>query len=148
MTPPPPPHPGWDRSALLPAAQLAGGQRPLLDIYELALQNDAQLRAQEAQYLANLENENVALSALLPQINAGYGISGRDTESVSPQIVGFDPTGQPIIAQGTLTGTPRPKAGTSPWPSPCLISQPGTTCNRVRNSASRPKPSLRQRPRI
>ena len=74
----------------------------LLDIYELALQNDAQLRAQEAQYLANLENENVALSALLPQINAGYGISGRDTESVSPQIVGFDPTGQPIIAQGTL----------------------------------------------
>ena len=77
----------------------------LLDIYELALQNDAQLRAQEAQYLANLETENLALSALLPQVNAGYSISGNVNETVSPQIVGFegDPnTGAtiPIIADG------------------------------------------------
>ena len=36
----------------------------LLDIYELALENDAQLKAQEALYLANIENKNVALSAL------------------------------------------------------------------------------------
>ncbi|MCH1492752.1 MAG: TolC family outer membrane protein [Luminiphilus sp.] len=77
----------------------------LLDIYELALQNDAQLRAQEAQYLANLENENIALSALLPQVNAGYGISGNVNETVSPQIVGFDVdpgSGQsvPVVADG------------------------------------------------
>ena len=77
----------------------------LLDIYELALQNDAQLRAQEAQYLANLETENLALSALLPQVSAGYSISGNVNETVSPQIVGFDgdpSTGQtvPIIADG------------------------------------------------
>ena len=77
----------------------------LLDIYELALQNDAQLRAQEATYLANLENEKVALSALLPQVNAGYGITGNINETVSPQIVGFegDPSGGqavPIVADG------------------------------------------------
>ena len=77
----------------------------LLDIYELALQNDAQLRSQEATYLANLETEKVALSALLPQVNAGYGISGNVNETISPQIVGFegDPnSGQavPIVADG------------------------------------------------
>jgi len=84
---------------------LPGYSDTLLDIYELALQNDAQLRAQEAQYLANLENENIALSALLPQVNAGYGISGNVNETVSPQIVGFDVdpgSGQsvPVVADG------------------------------------------------
>ena len=69
----------------------------LLDIYELALENDAQLKAQEALYLANIENKNVALSALLPQVRAGYGITGTDAESINRSIVGFTPDASPII---------------------------------------------------
>ncbi|MEH6586792.1 MAG: TolC family outer membrane protein [Halioglobus sp.] len=53
----------------------------LLDIYELALENDAQLKAEQATYLANREQENLGLSALLPQVGADYSRSGSDTET-------------------------------------------------------------------
>ena len=53
----------------------------LRDIYELALENDAQLRAEEAQYRANLERENLGLSALLPQVNANYLYQNADTDT-------------------------------------------------------------------
>jgi len=41
----------------------------LADIYELALKNDARLKAAEATYLANIETEEQAFSALLPQVS-------------------------------------------------------------------------------
>ncbi len=41
----------------------------LRDIYELALENDAQLKAEEATYLARRETENLSRSALLPQVS-------------------------------------------------------------------------------
>ena len=44
----------------------------LIDIYELALENDAQLKAQVAQYNADIELERLALAPLLPQARAGY----------------------------------------------------------------------------
>ncbi len=44
----------------------------LKDIYELAVKNDAQLRAAQAQYKADLETEEQGFSQLLPQINAQY----------------------------------------------------------------------------
>jgi outer membrane protein len=53
----------------------------LLDIYELALENDAQLKAEEATYLANKEAENLGLSALLPQVGANYSRSGSDFDT-------------------------------------------------------------------
>ncbi len=84
---------------LLSLTQLAHSES-LLDIYEMALENDAQLKAQEAQYLANLEQENVALSALLPQINAGYGYTDSVNESTSQQILGFNPDGTPTVGEG------------------------------------------------
>ena len=83
----------------LPLAHLAHSES-LLDIYELALENDAQLKAQEAQYLANREQENIALSALLPQISAGYAKSSNETETTSQQILGFGATGTPVIGEG------------------------------------------------
>ncbi len=55
----------------------------LLDIYQLALENDAQLKAEEATYLANRENEKLGLSGLLPQIGADYSRSGSDTDTDS-----------------------------------------------------------------
>lgn len=50
----------------------------LRDIYETALENDAQLRAEQAQYRATLETEKSALSALLPQITGNYETSNNE----------------------------------------------------------------------
>ena len=73
----------------------------LLDIYELALENDAQLKIQEARYLSDIETENMALSMLLPQANAHYGVSGDTTETISQQILGLGVTGRPVIGEGS-----------------------------------------------
>ncbi|TGD72952.1 hypothetical protein E4634_11730 [Mangrovimicrobium sediminis] len=53
----------------------------LMDIYELALENDAQLKAEEATYLANSEAKNIGLAGLLPQIGAQYSYSESDTDT-------------------------------------------------------------------
>ena len=55
----------------------------LADIYELALKNDAQLKAAEATYRANIETEKQAFSALLPQISGSAEYSESDTNNVS-----------------------------------------------------------------
>ncbi len=64
----------------------------LLDIYELALENDAQLKSEEATYLANKEQENLGLSGLLPQIGADYSRSGSDFDRDSETLT-IDPEG-------------------------------------------------------
>jgi outer membrane protein len=53
----------------------------LLDVYELALKNDAQLKADKARYDADKEYSNLYRAGLLPQINAGATINKEDTES-------------------------------------------------------------------
>lgn len=55
----------------------------LRDIYELALENDAQLKAEEATYLARRETENLGRSALLPQVSGSYSYQNLDSESSS-----------------------------------------------------------------
>ena len=63
----------------------------LREIYELALQNDAQLKAQEATYRANLEVERLGLSALLPQVAGNYQYTDSDTDTESESVnVGED----------------------------------------------------------
>ncbi len=59
----------------------------LVDIYELALENDAQLKAQVAQYNADLELEKLALAPLLPQARAGYSYSDSEADSTRPNLV-------------------------------------------------------------
>jgi outer membrane protein len=80
------------------AVSLSSGSQAesLRDIYELALENDATLKAQQAQYLAGLEDEKAALSRLLPQVSAGYSFENSDTETIIPGILGFD-DGVPIV---------------------------------------------------
>ncbi len=58
----------------------------LRDIYELALENDAQLKAEEAVYLAKRETENLSRSALLPQVSTAYSYqhSDGDTDALGP----------------------------------------------------------------
>ena len=62
----------------------------LRDIYELALENDAQMKAEQAQYLAGLESENLGLSALLPQVNANYDYTDSDQDSTGETIDSTD----------------------------------------------------------
>ncbi len=63
----------------------------LREIYEMALENDAQLRAAEATYKANLEVERIGLSALLPQIQGNYQYTNSDTDTTSDSVnVGDD----------------------------------------------------------
>lgn len=72
----------------------------LLDIYEIALDNDAQLRAETAQYRADLELKTLALAPLLPQVNTGVSRSMRDSENTRLSIVDFD-NGNVVIADQT-----------------------------------------------
>lgn len=86
-------------TALITVLTTAGSAQAesLRDIYELALENDATLKAQEAQYLAAIEDEKFARSALLPQVTASASYQDSDTDTSSPGILGFDPNGAPII---------------------------------------------------
>jgi len=81
---------------------LSASADSLLDIYELALENDAQLKAEEATYLANREQENLGLSALLPQIGANYSRSGSDTDTDSESLE-LEETG--IVTVDTTTSS-------------------------------------------
>ncbi|MDX2350284.1 MAG: TolC family outer membrane protein, partial [Porticoccus sp.] len=60
----------------------------LSDIYELALQNDPQLRAARAAYLAGSESENISRAGLLPQISAVGEYSEAETEGSSTTVLG------------------------------------------------------------
>src|SRR5210317_1852996 len=68
-------------AALVLMSAGAAHAESLRDIYELALENDATLKAQQAQYLAALEDEKTARSALLPQVIASYSYEDRETDT-------------------------------------------------------------------
>lgn len=53
----------------------------LRDIYELALENDAQIKAEEAVYLARRETETLGRSRLLPQLSTAYSYQDSDTDT-------------------------------------------------------------------
>ena len=74
----------------------------LVDIYELALENDAQLKAQIAQYNADIELEKLALAPLLPQARAGYSYADSENDSTRPNLVFVDNLvpGQPHVRRG------------------------------------------------
>lgn len=74
----------------------------LRDIYELALENDSQLKAEEATYLAARETENLSRSALLPQITGSYSYSDSDNERDAVQ---------PVSLQQALTEQDSHKTG-------------------------------------
>jgi len=76
----------------------------LRDIYELALENDAQLKAEQATYLARKETEALGRAALLPQVTGSYSYSNSDsdTDAFTPDVTEDPVTGQPsfdIVSQ-------------------------------------------------
>ncbi len=74
----------------------------LRDIYELALENDAQLKAEQAQYLANMETENLARAALLPQVSTSYSYTDSDSDRKA-QSRDFTKPGLPVLS--TMSNT-------------------------------------------
>ncbi|MGK0441505.1 MAG: outer membrane protein [Pseudohongiellaceae bacterium] len=64
----------------------------LQDVYELALKNDAQLKAAEASYRASIETEEQAFSQMLPQIvaSASYSKSDEKVKSKNPRTTSAD----------------------------------------------------------
>lgn len=67
--------------SLFSLAPFAANANSLFDVYELALQNDTQLKADRAEYEAGLQNRVIARAGLLPFIDAGYQVSKNDTET-------------------------------------------------------------------
>ena len=68
----------------------------LRDIYELALANDAQLKAEQATYLARRETEVLGRSALLPQVSTAYSYTDSDTDT-DAKSRDFTQPGFPVI---------------------------------------------------
>ncbi|CAA0103260.1 Outer membrane protein TolC [Zhongshania aliphaticivorans] len=58
----------------------------LFDVYQLAVNNDPELKAAEATYRANIETEKLSRAALLPQITAQAYYQDSETESQSKSI--------------------------------------------------------------
>jgi len=68
---------------LLALAPLGASANSLLDIYELALKNDAQLKADQAGYEAGKASSDIARAGLLPQINANYRYTSNTTDTTT-----------------------------------------------------------------
>ena len=66
--------------AALLSSQLVNADT-LLDVYELAVKNDPQLKAAEASYRANIETENLSRAGLLPQITAQAYYQDAESDS-------------------------------------------------------------------
>lgn len=81
-------------AGLLSLSCAAASGDTLREIYELALDNDAQLKSQAARYRATLETENLGRAALLPQVNANYDYTESDTDTDSESIDLNEDTGQ------------------------------------------------------
>ena len=69
--------------SLFSLAPLTASANSLLDVYELALQNDAQLKADKAKYEAGLANKTIGRSGLLPQINAAAQFTNNDEDTTN-----------------------------------------------------------------
>ena len=83
---------------MLALSPLLANASSLLDIYQLALENDSQLKADRAAYEAGLENRYLGRAALLPQINASATYTESDDDSVNR--VPIDPN-DPFVQSGT-----------------------------------------------
>lgn len=68
------------------SVQAAGAGSGLLEVYQQALANDADLAAARASMLASQEAAPQARAALLPQLNAGASLTSSHTELASPSL--------------------------------------------------------------
>jgi len=93
----------WLVSGLLLGPAMSQAES-LRDIYELALENDAQLKAEQAQYLARKETENLTRAALLPQVGTSYSYRDRNADNKG-EARDFTQPGLPVLKALTTTDT-------------------------------------------
>ena len=123
----------------------------LVDIYELALENDAQLKTQIAQYNADIELEKLALAPLLPQARAGYSFTDSENDSTRPNVVFNDDPFNPGFRHRLMSRRspkPRPMAMTSVCRRLCLTCPPGLDGALVRSRLNKLRPICLRRNRI
>jgi outer membrane protein len=90
-------------TCLLSLACTTANADTLKDIYELALENDAELKSLAAQYRANLEIERLGLSALLPQVSGNYDYTDSDTTTDAQSVDTTGDPGDPLSIVDTRT---------------------------------------------
>jgi len=71
---------------LLAFAPFGASANSLLEIYDLALKNDAQLKADKAGYEAGKELGNIARAGLLPQVNATYTAYDKNDTDITDKL--------------------------------------------------------------
>ena len=69
--------------SLFSLAPFTASANSLMDVYELALKNDAQLKADEAKYQADREAKALGRAGLLPQISARANLTQADSETTN-----------------------------------------------------------------
>ncbi|HEY8940846.1 MAG TPA: TolC family outer membrane protein [Cellvibrio sp.] len=69
--------------SLFSLAPFTANANSLFDVYDLALKNDAQLKADKAKYEAGLQNKTINRAGLLPLIDAKYQVTKEDTETTN-----------------------------------------------------------------
>ena len=77
----------------------------LQEIYELALRNDSQLKADIAAYEAGKEGKKIGLSNLLPNINGGVSYSDSSRDSEGQQVFNGIPVGPASTSTTDSTST-------------------------------------------
>jgi len=65
----------------------------LIDIFELALEQDAQLKIAESEYFSAIEALPVASAAYRPQVNLSANLTARETDSTAPAAGSASPAG-------------------------------------------------------
>lgn len=85
----------WGLAAAISLATACTQAETLHETYLLALENDHQLKADEARYRAGLEAKVIGRSALLPQVNATAQYSDTELDSIGYQ----NPPGATIASE-------------------------------------------------
>src|SRR5690554_4120181 len=112
--------------AFLAFGPFAANANSLLDIYELALKNDAQLKADTAAFEAGKEYRNLNRAALLPQINASATYTDNDSDRT------YSNNGNQIPATiFPAQWTANKLAGEFPCSNRCLIWLAGIPTNKA-----------------
>ena len=97
----------WPLLLLLPIngwSQAPGKMLDLSDLYRLAKENDAMLRAAAAQYQATLMNRPITRAQLLPQINFNSRYSQWENQKISGRFFGGDEGAQDTSQEYNYSG--------------------------------------------
>jgi outer membrane protein len=100
--------------SLFSLAPFTANANSLMDVYEQALQNDSQLKADKAKYEAGLANKTISRAGLLPLINANATYSETDQDDVAHHNLNLE-TKNDFTATGWEISLQQPLFDMSRW---------------------------------